>query len=128
MLLKKLTWLKKANKKKNKKKKIGINEVIKRNEIINNSSKTVNIKWNLIAWDVKNIQKTWIRVSNTGNGKTMILSTFAECDSNKSSFIKNQETKGPLSNLGLRTPLSKAPILGNILFWMQSHRSIKWIK
>ena len=30
-------------------KKIGINEVIKRNEIINNSSKTVNIKWNLIA-------------------------------------------------------------------------------
>ena len=50
-------------------KKIGINEVIKRNEIINNSSKTVNIKWNLIAWDVKNIQKTWIRVSNTGNGK-----------------------------------------------------------
>ena len=35
--------------KQKKKKKIGINEVIKRNEIINNSSKTVNIKWNLIA-------------------------------------------------------------------------------
>ena len=58
----------------------------------------------------------------------MILSTFAECDSNKSNFIKNQETKGPLNNLGLRTPLSKAPILGNILFWVQFHRCIKWIK
>ena len=34
----------------------------------------------------------------------------------KSRFIKNQETKGLLSNLGLRIPLSKVPILGNILF------------
>ena len=31
-------------------------------------------------------------------------------------FIKNQEAKGLLSNLGLRTPLSKLPILGAILF------------
>ena len=35
----------------------------------------------------------------------------------KSRFIKNQETKGLLSNLGLRIPLSKVPILGDILFW-----------
>ena len=33
-------------------------------------------------------------------------------------FIKNQEAKGLLSNLGLRTPLSKLPILGAILFYM----------
>ena len=33
----------------------------------------------------------------------------------KSRFIKNQEAKGLLSNLGLRTPLSKVPVLGNIL-------------
>ena len=32
-------------------------------------------------------------------------------------FIKNQETKGLLSNLGIRTPLSKVPLLGHILFW-----------
>ena len=31
-------------------------------------------------------------------------------------FMKNQEAKGLLSNLGVRTPLSKVPILGDILF------------
>ena len=34
----------------------------------------------------------------------------------KSRFIKNQESKGLLSNLGIRTPLSKVPLLGDILF------------
>ena len=29
---------------------------------------------------------------------------------------KNQEAKGLLSNLGVRTPLSKVPILGETLF------------
>ena len=33
----------------------------------------------------------------------------------KSRFIKNQEAKGLLSNLGIRTPLNKIPILGDIL-------------
>ena len=36
--------------------------------------------------------------------------------SKKSRFIKKQEAKGLLSNLGIRTPLIKVPILGNILF------------
>ena len=39
----------------------------------------------------------------------------------KSRFIKHQEAKGLLSNLGARTPLSKVPILGDILFWSQFH-------
>ena len=56
------------------------------------------------------------RVSITSNGKTMILSKCATCGSKKSRFIKNQEAKGLLSNLGLRTPLSKVPILCDILF------------
>ena len=30
--------------------------------------------------------------------------------------IKNQGAKGLLSNLGVRTPLNKVPILGDILF------------
>ena len=47
----------------------------------------------------------------------MILSKCAICGSKKSRFIKNQEAKGLLSNLGVRTPLSKVPILGDILFW-----------
>ena len=32
--------------------------------------------------------------------------------------IKNQEANGLLSNLGLRTPLSKVPVLSDILFWV----------
>ena len=46
----------------------------------------------------------------------MILPKCAIFGSKKSRFIKNQEAKGLLSNLGLRTPLSKVPILGDILF------------
>ena len=46
----------------------------------------------------------------------MILSKPAICGSKKSRFIKNQEEKGLLSNLGIGTPLSKVPILGDILF------------
>ena len=37
-------------------------------------------------------------------------------NSKKSRFIKKQEAKGLLSNLGIRTPLNKVPILGDILF------------
>ena len=55
------------------------------------------------------------RVSNTSNGKTM-LSKCAKCDSKKSRFIKNQEAKGLLSNLGIRTSLNKVLTLGDILF------------
>ena len=46
----------------------------------------------------------------------MILSKCAIRGGKKSRFIKNQETKGLLSNLGLKTPLSKVPILDGILF------------
>ena len=46
----------------------------------------------------------------------MVLSKCEICDSKKSRFIKNQEAKAQLSNLGVRTPLSKVPILGDILF------------
>ena len=53
---------------------------------------------------------------DTSNGRTMLLSKCAICDTKKSWFIKNQETKELLSNLGVRTPLSKVPILSYILF------------
>ena len=48
----------------------------------------------------------------------MIFSKCDICGSKKSGFIKKQEAKGLLSNLGLRTPLSKIPILGDVLFKM----------
>ena len=33
--------------------------------------------------------------------------------------MKDQEVKGILSNLGLKTPLTKIPLLGNIFLCMQ---------
>ena len=45
----------------------------------------------------------------------MILSKCAICRSKKSRFIKNQEATGLLSKLGIKTALSKVPILGDIL-------------
>ena len=46
----------------------------------------------------------------------MILPRCAICGGKKSRFIENQEAKGLLSKLGIRTPLSKIPIMGHILF------------
>ena len=44
----------------------------------------------------------------------MILSKCAICGSKKSKFIKEQEAKVLLSNFGIRTPLSKIPLIGDI--------------
>ena len=63
--------------------------------------------------DTENINP---KVSGTSNGKAMILSKCAICGNKKSRFIKNQEAQGLLSNLRLRTPLTKVPILGDTLF------------
>ena len=63
--------------------------------------------------DTENINPS---VSNTSNGKTILLSKCAKCESKKSRFIKNQEAKRLLSNLGIRTQLSKVPLLGDTLF------------
>ena len=56
------------------------------------------------------------RVSNTSNGRTVILSKCTVFGSKKSRFIEDQEAKVLSSNLGVGTPLSKVPILGNICF------------
>ena len=53
---------------------------------------------------------------STSNGKTMILSKCGICNSKKSKFIRQQEAKVLLSKLGIKTPLSKIPILSDILF------------
>ena len=73
----------------------------------------------------KNTQSINSKVSKTNNGKAMILSACAICGSKKSKFIrskelgsavKEQQVKGLLSNLNLRTPLNKIPVYGDILF------------
>ena len=56
------------------------------------------------------------QVSSTNNGKLMILSKCAICGGRKSKFINKQEVSGLLSKLGIKTPLSKVSILGDILF------------
>ena len=63
--------------------------------------------------DTKNINP---RCSKTSNGRTMVLSKCATCGCKKSRFIKNQEANGLLSNLGVKTPLIKIHILGDVLF------------
>ena len=51
----------------------------------------------------------------TKNGKVNLSSKCTVCGSKKSIFMKEQEAEGLLSNLGIKTPLSKIPLL-NILF------------
>ena len=64
----------------------------------------------------KNTENINPKISSTSNGRAMILSNCAICGSKKSGFIKNQEAKRLLSKLGIKTPLSKVPILGNTWF------------
>ena len=64
----------------------------------------------------KNTESVNPRVSATRNGRTMILSKCVICGSKKLRFIKNQKAKGLLSSLGIRTPLSKISLLGDVLF------------
>ena len=46
------------------------------------------------------------KVSNTSNGKTTILSKCSICRSKNSRFVKNQEAKGLLRNLGVKNSLN----------------------
>ena len=73
------------------------------------------MKWYCLkcSKDTENINP---RVSYTSNHRKTILSKCVICGSKKSRFIKDQEAKELLSNLGVETSLSKVPILGDILF------------
>ena len=46
----------------------------------------------------------------------IILSKCVICNIKKPKFINQQEAKGLLSKLGIKTPFSKLPILGDVLF------------
>ena len=46
----------------------------------------------------------------------MLSLKYAICDDKNSKFMKEQEAKGLLSNLRIKTPLSKIPLLGDLLF------------
>ena len=61
--------------------------------------------------DTKNNNPKIVRYKQN---RLMIQSNCANCGSKKSRFIKEQ-VMGILSNLGIKTPLTKAPLL-NFLF------------
>ena len=62
--------------------------------------------------NTKNIDPKMFR---TKSNRLIMQSKCNDCGIKKSRFVKEQEAKGLLSNLGIKTPLSKIPLL-NVLF------------
>ena len=62
--------------------------------------------------DSENIDPKKVR---TKNNRIIMQSKCTDCRIKKSRFAKEQEAKGLLSSLGIKTPLSKIPLL-NVLF------------
>ena len=62
--------------------------------------------------NTENIESKMVR---TKNNRLIMQSKCPVCGIKKSRFVKEQEAKGLLSNLGIKTPLSKIPLL-NVLF------------
>ena len=63
----------------------------------------------------KNTENIDPKIVRTKNNALLMQSKCSVCGIKKSRFIKEQEAKGLLSNLGIKTPLSKIPLL-NVLF------------
>ena len=61
--------------------------------------------------DTENIDPKMFR---TKNNRLVMQSKCSVCEIKKSRFIKEQEAKGLLSNLGIKTPLSKIPLLNDL--------------
>ena len=74
-----------------------------------NSSKTSCI---VCKKDTENINS---KVFKTKNGRIILKSICSECNNEKSRFISKKKESALLSNLGIRTPLSKITLL-NVLF------------
>ena len=62
--------------------------------------------------DTENIDP---KIVKTKNGRLLMQSKCTVCGIKRSRFVKEQEAKVLLSNLGIKTPLSKIPLL-NVLF------------
>ena len=71
---------------------------------------------------VEKMLKMWIQTFlKQKNYRLIIKSKCAVCGITKSRFVKEQEPKGLLSSLGLKTPLNKIPLLDDNLFWVYKH-------
>ena len=62
--------------------------------------------------DTENIDPKMVRIKNN---RLIMQSKCSVCRIKKSRFVKEQEAKGLLSNLGIKTPISKISLL-NVLF------------
>ena len=60
----------------------------------------------------RNTESKNSKVARTKNRKIMFLSKWEVCVNKNSKFIKEQEASGLLSNLGIKTPLSKISLVG----------------
>ena len=65
---------------------------------------------------VENIKSISPKTSKTINGGKVILSKCDLCKTKKGRFIQKQKAKGLLSNLGIKTLLSKILVLRDTLF------------
>ena len=63
----------------------------------------------------RNTENLDSKIVMTKNNRLIMLAKCSDCGNKKSRFIKEQEAKGSLSNLGINTPFSKIPLL-NALF------------
>ena len=63
----------------------------------------------------KNTENLNPRMFKTKNSRLIMHTKCPECGIKKSRFVKEQEAKSLLSNLGIKTPSSQIPLL-NILF------------
>ena len=54
------------------------------------------------------------KMFKTKNNRLLMKSKCSVCKNKKSRFIKEQDAKGLLSNVGIRTPLSKIPLLNGL--------------
>ena len=55
----------------------------------------------------KDTKNTNLRIVKSKNNRSMIQSNSAICGNKKSRFIKEQQARGLLSNLGIKNPLNK---------------------
>ena len=63
----------------------------------------------------KNTENLNSKFFKTKNGRLLMQSKCTDCRIKKSRFVKEQEAKDLLNNLGIKTPLSKILLL-NVLF------------
>ena len=71
----------------------------------------------MLSYCSKCRKKNWNpKFTRPKNRKIMLLSKCAVSDNKKEKLMKEQEASGLLSSLGIKAHLSKAPLVGPLLF------------